>query len=131
MDITQEIPFAFTMETDGHGLWSNVVKQVQVTKIELDYNNEPYDEGGNLYGELRVFFDNESWKTNEDGLIYTDKQFMDDLKGCLETYGLDDSDISYSEQGMQGDNFVSCDVGQEFIDSWSFKEWEKTELPGK
>jgi len=130
MEITQEVPFEFTMETDGNGYWSDKVKKVQVTKIELNYEDEPFDEGGDLYGELRVYFDRASWEPNEDGLIYTDDQFMDDLKGCLEVAGLDDADISYSEQGMQGADFVSCDVGQKFINSWAFKEWAETELPG-
>ena len=36
----------------------------------------------------------------------------------LETQGLDATDVSYSEQGMQGDNYVSLDVGDQFIASW-------------
>jgi hypothetical protein len=30
-------------------------------------------------------------------------------------------DICYSEQGMQGDNYVSLDVGKDFLDSWAAK----------
>jgi hypothetical protein len=30
-------------------------------------------------------------------------------------------DLCYSEQGMQGDNYVSLDVGAEFLDSWARK----------
>jgi hypothetical protein len=30
-------------------------------------------------------------------------------------------DLCYSEQGMQGDNYVSLDVGKEFLDSWARK----------
>ena len=130
MEIVKELPFEFIMETNGTGLWSDVAKSVKVTKIELDYNNEPFDEGGDLYGELRVYFDTSTWEPNKDGLIYTDDQFMDDLKGCLEVAGFDDKDISYSEQGMQGNDYVSCDVGQEFINSWTFKDWADSELPG-
>jgi len=100
MEIVKEVPFEFIMETGGDGLWSDVIKKVQVTKIELDYDNEPFDEGGELYGELRVYFDTDTWEPNKDGLIYTDDQFMDDLKGCLEVAGLDDADISYSEQSL-------------------------------
>jgi hypothetical protein len=29
--------------------------------------------------------------------------------------------LCYSEQGMQGRNYVSLDVGKEFLDSWSNK----------
>jgi hypothetical protein len=31
------------------------------------------------------------------------------------------SDVSYSEQGMQGDDYVSCDIGKPFLDSWTAK----------
>jgi hypothetical protein len=30
-------------------------------------------------------------------------------------------DLCYSEQGMQGDNYVSLDVGKDFLDSWRTK----------
>jgi hypothetical protein len=53
-----------------------------------------------------------------EGLIYTDKGFMTELKALLEANGLDASDIGYSEQGMQGENYVSLDVGENFIGSW-------------
>ena len=52
------------------------------------------------------------------GLIYTDAQFKRELRSFLETQGLDATDVSYSEQGMQGDNYVSLDVGDKFIASW-------------
>ena len=128
--IEKQLPFAFTMETDGSGLWTAKEKELLATKIELDYDDEPYDEGDELHGELRVYFDTKTWDTKHDGLIYTDKQFMDDLRGCLEVMGLDDEDVYYSEQGMQGKDYVSCDVGEKFITSWTFKEWAASELPG-
>jgi len=123
-------PFEFTVETDGKGLWTDKAKEVKLTRIELEYDDVPMDKDSELYGELCVYFDTATWDTNEDGLIYTDDQFMDDLKGCLEVGGLDDSDISYSEQGMQSNEYVSLDVGEKFINSWAFKEWAETELPG-
>jgi hypothetical protein len=64
---------------------------------------------------LRVHFDTASWDTYTDGLIYTDKQFMTELRELLTAQGFDASDVSYSEQGMQGDDYVSCDVGECFI----------------
>lgn len=128
--VITEIPFDFIMETDGNGLWTDKVKKVKVTTIELDYWQKVPEGFDHRWGELRVYFDTATWNIDADGLIYTDKQFMDDLKGCLEVAGLDDSDIDYSEQGMQGDDYVSCDVGNEFINSWSFKEWADSELPG-
>jgi hypothetical protein len=36
----------------------------------------------------------------------------------LISIGLDSSDVNYSEQGMQGDNYVSLDAGPNFIESF-------------
>jgi hypothetical protein len=71
-----------------------------------------------LFGELCVHFNTATWDTATDGLIYTDKQFMRELKELLTVQGYDASDVSYSEQGMQGDTYVSCDVGECFINSF-------------
>ena len=100
------------LNTNGSGYWSNVAKTVLATGLELSYVN---DEGD--FGELRVHFDTNTWDVGTDGLIYTDKQFINDLKVLLNRIELD-TDVSYSEQGMQGDTFVSLDVGPEFIKSF-------------
>jgi hypothetical protein len=70
------------------------------------------------FGELRVYFNTATWDVNKQGLIYTDKQFMRELKELLTTMGFDAGDVSYSEQGMQGDTYVSCDVGERFINTF-------------
>ena len=93
--------------TNGKGYWSRTVKAVNVTGATVSYVN---DEGD--FGELRVYFNN--WDTNKLGLIYTDKQFMKEFKEVLATK-LDFTakqlnNIGYSEQGMQGDNYVSMDI---------------------
>lgn len=103
-----------TLNTNGHGWWSDVAKAVNIVKLALPYNDN--DE----FGELRVYFDS-SWDVNNDGLIYTDSLFMRELKMYLFSVGYDVSDVGYSEQGMQGDNYVSCDVGSAFIASWNAK----------
>jgi hypothetical protein len=38
----------------------------------------------------------------------------------LDEHGLS-ANVTYSEQGMQGDNYVSLDVGANFITSWEAK----------
>jgi hypothetical protein len=43
---------------------------------------------------------------------------MRELKELLAAKGFDASDVSYSEQGMQGDAYVSCDVGERFINTF-------------
>jgi hypothetical protein len=93
--------------TNGKGYWSNKARAVNVTGATVAYIN---DEGD--FGELRVYFNN--WDTDKLGLIYTDKQFMQEFKAVLATK-LDFTDkqlknLCYSEQGMQGDNYVSMDI---------------------
>lgn len=101
-------------ETCGNGYWSNKATEVTIERIQLCYVNDNKD-----FGEVKVYFSTADWDVETDGLIYTDSLFMKQLqKYCKEHYGTDD--IGYSEQGMQGDgtegeNFVSCDVGADFI----------------
>ena len=102
-----------TLNTNGKGYWSRKATAVEITGLQLAYTNDELD-----FGELRVFFNTKTWDVNKDGLIYTDKQFMRELKELLVQKGFDTSDLSYSEQGMQGDAFVSCDVGQCFINTF-------------
>jgi hypothetical protein len=102
-----------TLRTNGMGYWSNKARAVEITGLQLSYTNDELD-----FGELRVFFNTASWDTNTDGLIYTDKQFMTELRELLTAKGFDASDVSYSEQGMQGDTYVSCDVGECFINTF-------------
>ena len=101
--------------TSGKGYWSNVAKPVQVTDMRLAYVNEDKD-----FGELRVYFNTKFWDVNTDGLIYTDKGFIAELRDFLIAHELSD-DVDYSEQGMQGDNYVSLDVGEGFIKLWDAK----------
>ncbi len=103
--------------TDGHsGLWSNVAANVTITRLEI-----PYLDGESLldsrFGELRVYFD-ESWDTHNDGLIYTDKTWIADFRALLVKKGFSAraaEAIEYSEAGMQGDEYVSLDIGDPFI----------------
>ena len=101
------------LNTCGDGYWSEAAKAVNVTGIALGYISEDED-----FGELIVQFNTATWDVNNDGLIYTDGQFMDELRELLASMQLDASDVDYSEQGMQGDDYVSCDVGAAFIASY-------------
>ena len=101
-----------TLNTGGGGYWSNTKAAVEITGLQLAYTNDELD-----FGELRVYFNTKTWAW-QDGLIYTDKQFMRELKELLTAKGFDASDVSYSEQGMQGDTYVSCDVGERFINTF-------------
>ena len=108
----------FTLHTNGTGYWSTTAKAVDVEALDLQYITNDKD-----FGELCIHFATDElgancWDTATDGLIYTDKLFMAELRTYLQTVGFtleEANDVSYSEQGMQSDNYVSCDVGAVFI----------------
>jgi hypothetical protein len=101
--------------TAGDGYWSNVAKTVEITDMRLGYVSDELD-----FGELRVYFNTDTWNVNTDGLIYTDSLFKQELMLFIKQQGLV-VDLCYSEQGMQGDNYVSLDVGADFLASWKTK----------
>ena len=100
-----------TCNTAGDGYWSSKAAAVEITALQLSYTNDELD-----FGELCVYFKN--WNVGKDGLIYTDTLFLEELCELLTSLGFDASDVDYSEQGMQGDNYVSCDVGECFINTF-------------
>lgn len=104
-----------TLHTDGSGYWSGTSKGVKITRIELDIND--FDE---TYGELLVYFDTKTWDPAVEGLIYTDRRFIKELRELLaEIFGsLASNDVHYSEQGMQGSDYVSLDAGELFTCAW-------------
>lgn len=97
--------FKEVLHTDGSGYWSRQKRTVQCTRLEFGYGLE-----------LRLYFDKRSWDVNKHGLIYTDDLFLEEFKAKLRERGLSD-DIDYSEQGMQGDDYVSFDMGEKFAAS--------------
>lgn len=108
--------FRHKLHTNGKGLWSEEVRAVITTKIELGYLA-----GDRKFGELRVYFTNDSWNTKKHGLIYTDPLFQRELREALKTSGFSDTavkQVSYSEQGMQGKDYVSLDVGGTFLNQF-------------
>ena len=101
------------LSTNGKGLWSRSKTVVRCTKMTL----HNYDNEWNC-GELRVFFTKKTWDIDILGLIYTDPQWIKEFRQYLKmTFGFSPKackDVDYSEQGMQGDNYVSLDIGKIF-----------------
>jgi len=104
------------LNTGGGGYWSNTKTAVLVTDLRLGYVADDKE-----FGELRVHFDTDTWDVNKLGLIYTDRQFLAELRKFLIQHGLPGKDVDYSEQGMQGDDYVSLDVGAKFLQAWEAK----------
>lgn len=104
----------FMTLTNGRGYWSSTAKTVPINRVRLAY----LDEDG-TFGELRAYFDPKEWDVETDGLIYTDMMWKHSFLTCMENvlgFSPDATlDVSYSEQGMQGHNYVSMDVGEQFI----------------
>lgn len=101
------------LSTAGTGYWSDVARDVKITSINISYINDEQN-----FGELRVYFDTKTWDTYKDGLIYTDSKFLAQLQELLTRLGYAGQDVDYSEQGMQGTNYVSLDVGGDFLKSY-------------
>ena len=104
----------FVTRTDGQGYWSTVArKSIRINRVTVEDNS-----GNGEYGELRAYFDTKDWDINVDGLIYSDSTWKRSFISCMATLGFSVqalANISYTEQGMQGDNYVSMDVGQDFL----------------
>lgn len=90
------------IRTSGTGLWSTRETKVRIVKLEFD----------NEFDKLDAYFSPESWNTAKDGLIYSDPRFLVDLASYLFTYfpGTDWSRLEYTEQGMQGREYVSLEL---------------------
>lgn len=112
--------------TNGKGLWSEEARSVLISKLAIGYSNQTYYPGETFYGELCAYFEPSgfppnSWNVPGYGLIYTDKQWMKEFKAGLRELGLSVKavqNVHYSEQGMQGLDYVSMDIGPAFWASW-------------
>jgi len=113
-------PGIATLHTNGSGFWTRLALSVRVTELDVAYINESED-----FGELRVHFNTDDWRCDKMGLIYTDPLFMQQLQEFCDSLGLKGRDVCYSEQGMQGDNYVSCDIGKQFLTGWKSMHTEK------
>ena len=105
----------FTVKTDGKGLWSHKVTDVSIIDIEWDIGREEDEEPEYM---VKVYFDPKTWSPERDGLIYTDEGFRKELCKKLVTMScsgelpkLPWDKIDYTEQGMQGDDYVHMILG--------------------
>lgn len=112
--------------TDGKGHWSEEQRMVIINKLDIGWNSLKYYPDDPFHGELRAYFEPSgftlgSWNIQGYGLIYTDRLWMREFKAGLRALGLSIKavqNVSYSEQGMQGNDYVSMDIGPAFWASW-------------
>jgi hypothetical protein len=114
-------PRLFQCRVGGDGLWSDKETIVDITAILPDTVRDKYI-------TFMVFFEN--WNVDEDGLIYTDKTFKEDFRNHLIYLGLNPevaARISYTEQGMQGDDYVSMETDDNRFAEWMGWKFESDE----
>lgn len=112
--------------TNGKGHWTVEERMVQIIKLGIGYSSLTYYPEDPFHGELRAYFEPSgftpgSWNVPGHGLIYTDRLWLKEFKAGLRAAGFSikaAQNVSYSEQGMQGDNYVSMDIGPTFYASW-------------
>lgn len=102
--------------TNGKGLWSSDIRTTPIFKIEMEVGGSYL----NLFTyspvlpiHLKVYFPKKSWDLEKNGLIYTDKkwikEFREGFKASFPHLSWLASHIDYTEQGMQGVNYVSLE----------------------
>jgi hypothetical protein len=93
----------WAIQTGGDGFWSSRSAVVEVTEISLNWT------GDNGHVEVNITFDPNTWNVERDGLIYTDRLFLEGLRRkFVELLGHNIA-LDYTEQGMQGDDYVSLE----------------------
>ena len=108
LDITVNKMFT----TCGDGLWSTEATEVFVESINMFISTEGED-GDYCDGDLQAYFTEATWDTDKLGLIYTDSAFLECVHTELIKAGISieaAEAVDYSEQGMQGDTYVSMDA---------------------
>jgi len=112
----------FNAVCNGTSLWSRRAGQiVEITDLYIGYLAEKDNKDDEDYGELCAYFAPSTWMVQTDGLIYTDKGWMEEFRKRLLALGFSKEgveDVDYSEQGMQGENYVSMDFGHKFYADW-------------
>jgi len=100
---------------NGQGYWSGrPLKRIRIHELRVPTS-------GHDFGELTAWFSKDDWDIDEHGLIYTDHGWLRTFRWGLRKYGFSwDAirNIDYSEQGMQGETYVSKDVGKPFLDEY-------------
>lgn len=119
--------FKAECHTDGKGFWSKVKKKVRLNKAEVFFYEEDFIKfllrDNDAHAHLKVYFPRTSWDYDKHGLIYTDRLFVRELRTAFKNYGLTfkPSELDYTEQGMQGDDYVSLYVYGKFLTSLADK----------
>lgn len=104
--------------TNGRGYWSDEKRTTKICTVAFDdiYGDlDPFRPASGKKKQpwigvnLNVFFTNKDWNNDKHGLIYTDNKWLKEFReGFIKRMkGFKPVDLDYTEQGMQGKNYVS------------------------
>lgn len=106
------VPVSITASTDGMGSWTSERRPMKIHKIRF----KPYIYTENGVGSIYVdaSFYVKDWDTDRHGLVYTDEKWLREFRKAFYAKfpamkGIDPR-IDYTEQGMQGRNYVSLQM---------------------
>ena len=88
------------IQTDGKGLWSKARRALSIDKVEIIH-------GGAF---IKAYWAKGHWDTSRHGLIYTDERALAGLRAGLAEFVDNIETLRYTEQGMQGDDFISLQI---------------------
>lgn len=108
-------PPTFTLPVTRDGYWQTrhpdtpeyITGQLYFRMFNFTANSNEVDR----WLHCRFYFDPKCWDVDKFGLIYLNQEFLDELQQRLENHGFQYAEgINYSEQGMQGGNYIDFDV---------------------
>lgn len=99
-------------QVNGHGLWYYGQPRKYDCVVHVHFDEE------NAHA-LRIYVVPKGYKPDKVGLIYTDEGFLKDIKEFFKALGMPAwSEVDYSEQGMQGDNYIDMEVYSKKAVKW-------------
>lgn len=112
--------------TNGKSKHTEEARLVIINKLTIGQNNQTYFPGDPFQGELRAHFEphgftHGSWNVEGYGLIVNDRQWLKEFKAGLRALGLSVKavqNVKYNVVEVQGNDYVSLEVGQPFWASW-------------
>jgi len=114
--ITMPLKTPMLCQTNGDGYWSGTNRTVATTKVEIEVGEIEFSlHRGTVFlpVHIKAFFPKRSWDTDKHGLIYTDSLWLKDFRKQFAkqfpSLAWAANKIDYTEQGMQGDNYVSLE----------------------
>lgn len=128
-------PVTFPVGTYAHeqGYWTHYenlrkdgIRSIMVRPHIILWGDVDTPHDPTIFCDLHMVFDPAVWNTSIYGLIYTDPTFEEAVQAWAQTFGLHTTahlhSPSYTEQGMQTDDYVSMEFSslesQHWTDAW-------------